>query len=232
MPQVPPATHVSLVGTTLMNRPPGGDRMGSDKPSSKGAQMTSSTRPTSTRPTAGAARSRGARARSWLVAGPVAAGLLMAGCGGSAKSSTTGSTSSHSPSTRAIATTHTTSTAPAAPAAPVSATSGAVSRTVSATSGGVTASLRAGTHAPKVGAPWPIRFTVTRDGAPVGASVSYEYLFGGQVVAHRSHYTFKGHFSDIFNWPASAVGYPLTFRAVIASGGVTINLDYPVQVGK
>jgi hypothetical protein len=94
----------------------------------------------------------------------------------------------------------------------------------------VTASLQAGTHAPKVGAPWPIHFTVTHDGAPVTASVSYEYLFGGQVVAHRSHYTFKGHFSDIFNWPASAVGYPLTFRAVIASGGVTIDLDYPVQV--
>jgi hypothetical protein len=60
--------------------------------------------------------------------------------------------------------------------------------------------------------------------------VSYEYLFGGQVVAHRSHYTFTGHFSDIFQWPSSAVGYPLTFRAVIVSEGVTIDLDYPVQV--
>jgi hypothetical protein len=60
--------------------------------------------------------------------------------------------------------------------------------------------------------------------------VSYEYLFGGQVVAHRSHYTFTGHFSDIFRWPSSAVGYPLTFRAVIVAGGQTVNLDYPVQV--
>ena len=60
--------------------------------------------------------------------------------------------------------------------------------------------------------------------------MSYEYLFGGQVVAHRSHYTFTGHFSDIFKWPSSAVGYPLTFRAVIVSDGATINLDYPVQV--
>jgi hypothetical protein len=186
----------------------------------------------STRPTVTTEGSRSARARRWLAVGPVAAALLVAGCGGSSKSSTTGSTPSHATSTQAIATSHTTSTAPSAPAQAVSATSGAASRTVSASSGGVTASLQADTHAPKVEASWPIHFIVTRGGAPVTASVSYEYLFSGQVVAHRSHYTFKGHFSDVFKWPASAVGYPLTFRAVIASGGVTINLDYPVQVSK
>jgi hypothetical protein len=97
-------------------------------------------------------------------------------------------------------------------------------------SGGVTATLHADTHHPKVEAPWPIRFTVSSGGRPARASVSYEYLFGGQVVAHRSHYTFTGHFSDVFKWPASAVGYPLTFRAVIVSGAKTIDLDYPVQV--
>lgn len=62
------------------------------------------------------------------------------------------------------------------------------------------------------------------------ASVEYEYLFGGQVVARRSHYTFIGHFSDVFRWPSTAVGYPLTFRAVIVSDDTTINLDYPVRV--
>jgi len=60
--------------------------------------------------------------------------------------------------------------------------------------------------------------------------VSYRYLFAGQVVAHRSHYVFTGRFSDTFRWPPSAVGYPLTLRAVIVSEGVTINLDFPVQV--
>ncbi len=97
-------------------------------------------------------------------------------------------------------------------------------------SGAVTATLYAGTYHPKVNRAWPIRFTVTSAGRPAKASVSYEYLFGGQVVAHRSHYTFTGHFSDIFRWPSSAVGYPLTFRAVIVSEGATVNLDYPVQV--
>jgi hypothetical protein len=64
----------------------------------------------------------------------------------------------------------------------------------------------------------------------VTATVSYEYLYGAQVVARRSHYRFVGDFSDIFIWPVAAVGYPLTFRAVVVSGGTTINLDYPVQV--
>jgi len=94
----------------------------------------------------------------------------------------------------------------------------------------VTATLHAGTHNPTANRPWPIQFTASRGGHAVRASVSYEYLFAGQVVAHRSHYTFTGHFRDIFIWPTAAVGYPLTFRAVIVSEGVTINLDYPVQV--
>jgi hypothetical protein len=104
--------------------------------------------------------------------------------------------------------------------------------TVSAASQEVTATLRASTHNPRVNAQWPIRFTVTRAGRPAHASVSYEYLLGTQVVARRSHYTFTGRFSDVFVWPSAAVGYPLTFRAVIVSEGVTLDLDYPVQVVK
>jgi hypothetical protein len=92
------------------------------------------------------------------------------------------------------------------------------------------ATLHASTHTPKVNQPWPLHFTVTRGGALAKAAVQYEYLFGGQVVARRSHYTFTGHFSDVFQWPTTAVGYPLTFRAVIASEGAIINLDYPVRV--
>jgi hypothetical protein len=102
--------------------------------------------------------------------------------------------------------------------------------TVNASSQGVTATLRAPTHSPRVDVGWPIHFTVSRGGAPARASVAYEYLLGTQVVAHRSHYTFTGRFSDMFEWPAAAVGYPLTFRAVIVSEGVTLDLDYPVQV--
>jgi hypothetical protein len=164
-----------------------------------------------------------------LAAGLAAGALLLAACGGSSKSSTTTSTT-------ATTNTNTSTTAPATPTTtqtpqPAVATAVGNAHEVSASSGGVSASLRGGTHKPKVQAPWPIHFTVTRGGQPAAASVSYEYLFGGQVVAHRSHYTFKGHFSDVFRFPSAAVGYPLTFRAVITSGATTIDLDYPVQVG-
>lgn len=156
-----------------------------------------------------------------MLALPAAALLLMCGCGSSSKPTTTGAGASA---------THATQTTPAPAQTTTTATSSATGTVVSASVGGVSATLNAATHHPKVQVPWPIHFTVTRGGAPAHASVSYEYLFAGQVVAHRSHYTFTGDFSDTFHWPSSAVGYPLTFRAVIVSAGVTINLDYPVQV--
>jgi len=162
--------------------------------------------------------------------------LLLAGCGKSSSdtstsSSTSGSTqatstASTAPSTTASTPTSSTSSSSTVTVAPATATA----LLVAGTTGGVTATLHAGTHTPTVGHAWPLHLTVTRGSAPTRASVAYEYLFGGQVVAHRSHYTFTGHFSDVFQWPSSAVGYPLTFRAVIVSDSATVNLDYPVQV--
>jgi len=161
--------------------------------------------------------------RAWRLLGGLTAVLLLCdGCGGSSThSSTTSSTgaSAQQPSTARTASTQATR--------PSTQAQGGV---VTGSAGGVTATLHAADHSPRVGRLWPIRFTATRNGRPARASVAYEYLFGGQVVAHRSHYAFTGHFSDTFQWPASAVGYPLTLRAVIVSGGATINLDYPVQV--
>jgi hypothetical protein len=142
----------------------------------------------------------------------LAGALTVAGCGSSGGGS------------RATGGFTVTTTATSTQPAPGGAT------TVSATAGAIAASMRVGTHHPKVGRRWPIGFTVTDAGRAAAASVSYEYLFAGQVVARRSHYTFKGHFADVFEWPPSAVGYPLTFRAVIRSGAATINLDYPVEV--
>lgn len=114
----------------------------------------------------------------------------------------------------------------------VLAASATATSTVTKASLGVTASMQVGTHNPKVNKPWPLKFTVTKGGKAVKASVSYEYLYGGKVVAKRSHYTFTGHFSDTFLWPATAVGQPLTFRAVITSGKALIYLDYAIKVVK
>lgn len=172
-------------------------------------------------------RPAAARLRLGLLALGLAGGLIaLAGCGGSSSSSTTQTTQTTATSPFTSTATPTTTQPAVTPPAP----SGPA--TVRASSGALSASLHAGTHRPKVDAAWPIRFTVTDNGQLAAAKVSYEYLFGGQVVAHRSTYRFKGRFADVFRWPSSAVGYPLTFRAVISSGGVTVNLDYPVQVRK
>jgi hypothetical protein len=151
--------------------------------------------------------------------------IFLAGCGhsSSAGSATTVQSAKAGVSARQA---RTSATAGQPPASSRSSANG----TVTGSSGLLTATLRAGTHKPKAGRPWPVHFTVTRAGSPARASVGYEFLFAGQVVAHRSHYTFTGSFSDIVVWPAMSVGYPLTFRAVIVSEGATIYLDYPVQV--
>lgn len=98
--------------------------------------------------------------------------------------------------------------------------------------GTLAATMHASSHHPRVDRAWPVSFTASRSGRPVHARVHYEYMFAGQVVAHRSTYAFTGRFHDVFHWPASAVGYPLTFRAVISSAGTSVNLDYAVRVAR
>jgi hypothetical protein len=156
-----------------------------------------------------------------LLGGLVAVALVLGGCGKSSTSTPTG---------HPAQTTGTSKAQPTNTRSSRTSTSTSTAGVVTGIAGAVTATLHVGTHHPLVDRPWPLHFTVTRAGAPVRAAVSYEYLFAGQVVAHRSHYIFTGHFSDVFLWPSSAVGYPLTFRAVIVSDGATVNLDYPVQV--
>jgi hypothetical protein len=75
-----------------------------------------------------------------------------------------------------------------------------------------------------------VSFTVTAGGRPAHATVEYQFLLAGQVVARRSHYAFTGRFHDTIEWPSAAVGYPLTLRSVIRSGGATLELDYSVKV--
>jgi hypothetical protein len=109
----------------------------------------------------------------------------------------------------------------------------ALAGTVSGSAGSFRASMHAGTHHPHVGRKWPVSFSATRKGRAAHAAVSYEYMLGGKVVARRSHYRFRGRFKDTFYWPAQAVGYPLTLRAVVkGSGGAQVYLDYAIQVVK
>ncbi len=171
-------------------------------------------------------RTRGRRACTALLAAPLC-GLLIAACGGGSGSGTSASTTSTSTSTS-------TSTATATTTATVTAVRGtAISpEVVRASSGGITATLHAPTHKPHVNVPWHFSFTVTKEGEPVKAKVTYDYLFGGQVVEKRANYSFTGNFSDVSRWPAKSVGYPLTFRALITAGDTTFYLDYPIKVQK
>jgi hypothetical protein len=96
---------------------------------------------------------------------------------------------------------------------------------------GPTVTLAAPTHQPVVGAPWPIVIHARGSGgAPLAAGVQYEFLFGGSVVARRSHYRFKGTLHDTLRWPANSAGVPLTFRAVVSTVLGTRHLDYAVRV--
>jgi hypothetical protein len=153
--------------------------------------------------------------------------LAGAGCGGSSNSSSTHSTGS---SVSSASTGSSTRQLPPSP--PTATASAGTGNTVGASAGGVSATMLGSTHQPKVGRPWPFHLAVTRGGQPVKASVTYEYVFAGQVVARRAHYSFDGHFSDDIVWPASAVGHPLSFRAAIFSERATIDLDYPVKVAR
>ena len=152
----------------------------------------------------------------------LAAVLILGACGGSKGTSSSATTATSTPATTGQKSTNT---------APSSPGSGEIAPgVVSGSADALAATMHTAGHHPHVGRPWPISFVATDAGKPAHAEVAYEYLFGGQVVAHRSHYRFTGHFHDVFKWPSSAVGFPLTFRAVIKSAGATLNLDYAVQV--
>ena len=87
--------------------------------------------------------------------------------------------------------------------------------------------LYAPNHHPRVGHPWRIRITATTTaGRPLRAEVRYQFLYGGQVVARRSHYRFRGTFRDNIEWTAPSVGLRLTFRAVVKTPLGTRNLDW------
>ncbi len=91
--------------------------------------------------------------------------------------------------------------------------------------------LAAPTHHPTVGAPWRIAIRAFGPGGrPLRAEVRYRFLFGGSVVARRSHYRFSGTFHDTLRWPARSAGLPLTFRAVVTTRFGKRNLDYRVRV--
>ena len=79
---------------------------------------------------------------------------------------------------------------------------------------------------------WPIVVTAhTAGGAPVDGIVSYAFLFGGAVVARRPGGHMRGGvFHDRLEFPARAVGYPLTVQVIVRTPGAMGTTERQVTV--
>lgn len=147
---------------------------------------------------------------------------VAAGCGGggSGASSTASQTSS-------TATTRTTAARPGT--RPKRAGVAA-----SVKSGPVRGRLRGANHAPTVNRPWLYSVHVTdAHGRPLSGIVDIQFAFGGQVVGRDtppSHPITHGTWRDTLKFPASAIGAPLSFRAVVHTRAGSITLGWPITV--
>lgn len=79
---------------------------------------------------------------------------------------------------------------------------------------------------------WPITVTASSTSeAPVNATVSYQFLFGGAVVAsRRGGHMHDGVFHDRLLFPARASGIPLTLRVNVTGAGQTGSVERAVTV--
>jgi hypothetical protein len=148
---------------------------------------------------------------------PVVLALLLctalAACGSSSSSSSSSSTASN------------TATTPAQ--TPTTASS-------SLTTGPVRGTLHGTGHTPIAGRPWAYSVHVTdASGRPLSGTVAIEFAFNGSVVGHDTpptHPVTNGHWADKLTFPSTAIGYPLSFQAVVRTSAGSITLDWPVQV--
>ncbi len=144
--------------------------------------------------------------------------LTVAGCGNSRPSPPT-STSRH---TGSLITTATTS-----PPLPIVG-----GRSVSA--GALRATFNGKNHTPKVNQPWPYTLKVTNaTGQPLSGTVAIEFLLAGEIVAYDqppTHPIINGLWQNTLKFPASALGYPLTLRAIAHTPAGSITLNWPITV--
>lgn len=84
------------------------------------------------------------------------------------------------------------------------------------------------TDHPRAKQPLSIDITVSRSGTPLRADVAYRYVHLEKVVGTGPHYHFYGSVHTVLTWPSLSVGSPLTFRAVVTTGKVKMNLDFPL----
>jgi hypothetical protein len=92
-----------------------------------------------------------------------------------------------------------------------------------------TAHLKAPNHTPTANKRWPITVTASHGRTKPGGVVRYEFLFAGQVVAHRPGHGFRGGvFHDRLLFPSAAIGHPITLRVIVKTRFGTVNLNWKV----
>ena len=160
-----------------------------------------------------------------MLLGVAALSIGSAGCGSGSKSSSTSTTSS-------TASTSVQAHPPTTSAATTSSSPG--SGVASVRTGPVRGTLRGQNHAPGVNRSWRYSVTVTdATGQPLNGTVDIEFAYGGQVVGHDTpptHPVVDGHWHDSLQFPAEAVGMPLSVQAVVHTRLGSITLDWPIKV--
>jgi hypothetical protein len=97
--------------------------------------------------------------------------------------------------------------------------------------------LRAATHRPRVGRPWPYSVRVTdRSGAPQRARIRMQVLFGGAPVGKvdgGGTFSFVGTWREPKNspviWPKRSRGIRLVFEAIVIARGQTRKVEWWVR---
>jgi hypothetical protein len=159
-------------------------------------------------------RRRGLRATVILAAVLSAA---VAGCGNS------------QPTVRTTSAPTTPSTTAASTSSPLPATGG---RSISA--GALRVTLNGKDHKPRVNEPWAYSLKLTNTtGQPLSGTVAIEFLLAGQIVSYDkppTHPITNGVWQSTLKFPNSALGYPLTLRAIAHTPAGSIAVDWPVTV--
>jgi hypothetical protein len=135
-----------------------------------------------------------------------------------------------SDSGRAPATTHAQPPKPA-PATPAPAALTVPADSGQTTVGGITFSVRAPSHAPRVGEDWTIAVAAARGAKPVTGKVTMDVIYQGKVGGHvTTARLVDGAFSKKIVWPARSVGYPLTMRIKLSGGGQRCTFLYDLKI--
>ena len=100
----------------------------------------------------------------------------------------------------------------------------------SALAGGFTAHIYVPSHEPRVGNE-SIKVTARRGGQKLSGTVSYRFLFNGQVVSTQKGGSFKhGVYNDTLKWPARAVSHSITLQVVVKTHYGTDYLNWWIRV--